>query len=81
MSERRKLNAYRNFYGHTYFWRTRQQQEIDYLEEVDGNITAWEFKWNPEKKTSFPLTFTKNYLPTKTEVIHRDNFEIFLSDK
>ena len=81
VSERRKYNAYRYFYGHPYFWRTRQQQEIDYIEEVDGSISAWEFKWNPAKKTSFPLTFTKTYHPSKTEVIHRDNFELFLSDE
>lgn len=81
VSERRKYNAYRYFYGHAYFWRTRQQQEIDYIEEVDGNIAAWEFKWNPAKKISFPLTFTKTYHPSKTEVIHRDNFELFLSDE
>lgn len=78
VSERRKLNFYNRFYGQTYFWRTQQQQEIDYLEEIDGKISAYEFKWNPNKKSSFPLTFTKNYQPAYTEIIHRENFETFL---
>jgi hypothetical protein len=78
ISERRKRNSYNGFYGSSYFWRTQQQQEIDYIEEIDGKISAFEFKWNPNKKSRFPLTFTKNYHPQKTEIIHRDNFESFL---
>lgn len=78
-SERRKMNAYNRFYGHSYFWRTQQQQEIDYIEEVDGNISAYEFKWNPNKQSRFPVTFTKNYKPVSTEIIHRENFESFLN--
>jgi predicted AAA+ superfamily ATPase len=61
VSERYKLNAFLDFYGYKYFWRTRQQQEIDYLEEVDGKISAFEFKWNPKKIVNFPRTFTNNY--------------------
>jgi hypothetical protein len=79
VSERRKLNSYRSFYGSTYFWRTPQQQEIDYIEEIDGKISAFEFKWNPKKKTRFSLTFTKNYHPETTEIFHRDNYESFLT--
>ncbi len=79
VSERRKLNSYNGFYGQTYFWRTQQQQEIDYIEEIDGKISAFEFKWNPNKKTSFPVTFTKNYNPDKTEIVHRENYENFLT--
>jgi len=56
-----QINSYTQFYGYSYFWRTQQQQEIDYLEEVDGKLNAFEFKWSPKKKGHFPLTFTKNY--------------------
>ena len=79
VSERRKFNIYHGFYGSSYFWRTQQQQEIDYIEEIDGQISAFEFKWNPKKKPGFPLTFTKAYNPSKTEIIHRENYESFLS--
>jgi len=44
-----------------YFWRTTQQQEVDYVEEVNGTFYGYEFKWNERKKIKFPLTFTKNY--------------------
>ena len=78
VSERKKLNSYQGFYGSSYFWRTQQQQEIDYIEEIDGKISAFEFKWNPNKKSGFPVTFTKTYHPHKTEIIHRENYESFL---
>lgn len=78
VSERKKRNSYNGYYGSSYFWRTQQQQEIDYIEEIDGKISAYEFKWNRNKKSKFPVTFTKNYDPQKTEVVHRDNYESFL---
>jgi hypothetical protein len=78
VSERMKKNVYSGFYGFTYFWRTKQQQEIDYLEEIDGKISAFEFKWNPEKKARFSKTFTDNYDIEKTELINRNNYYTFL---
>ncbi len=44
-----------------YFWRTTQQQEIDYIEELNGAFYGYEFKWSDKKKIKFPLTFTKTY--------------------
>jgi hypothetical protein len=38
MTERKKLLAYHGFYGHTYFWRSKAQAEVDYIEEIDGKI-------------------------------------------
>jgi predicted AAA+ superfamily ATPase len=74
VSERMKLLRYNGFYGHTYFWRTTQQQEIDYIEEIDGKIYAYEFKWNPAAKSKFPNSFMETYKPAVTKVIHRENF-------
>ena len=79
VSERHKLNAFLGFHGYKYFWRTRQQQEIDYLEEADGKINAFEFKWNPDKKAKFPLTFTKNYPVNSTTVVNPGNYDLFLT--
>jgi predicted AAA+ superfamily ATPase len=79
VSERKKFNHYNGFYGFAYFWRTQQQQEIDYLEEIDGKISAFEFKWNPNKNPRLPLTFTRNYKVEKSMVVNRDNLEHFLS--
>ena len=78
VSERIKRNAYTNYYGKCYFWRTLQQQEIDYLEEIDGEVSAYEFKWNPKKSARFPKTFINNYLIRETAVINKDNIESFL---
>ncbi len=39
ISERRKQNLYKNTFAKMYFWRTKQQQEIDFVEEKDGRLT------------------------------------------
>ena len=44
-----------------YFWRTFTQLEIDYVEEREGRILAYEFKWNTAKPPSVPRTFTDAY--------------------
>lgn len=79
ISERKKQLAYTGFYGNTYFWRTTAQSEIDYIEEQDGKISAYEFKWSPKAKARFPAAFLAEYHPPKTEIIHRDNYWEWLS--
>ncbi len=78
VSERKKYNAYRGFYGSTYFWRTKQQQEIDLVEEVDGKLTAIEIKWNQNKKVKFPKTFLEAYDVDKTIIVTPDNYYEYL---
>ena len=78
ISELRKKRHYDEVYCNSWFWRTTQQQEIDYLEESDRQLTAYEFKWNPTKKARISSTFTKAYPNTKIETINRDNFSDFL---
>lgn len=77
MSERLKRNHYHQKYCNRYFWRTKQQQEIDYVEEADGKITGFEFKWNPKAKANIPSNFTKTYT-AKVEIISKENFREFL---
>jgi predicted AAA+ superfamily ATPase len=78
VSERYKLNAIHRRLVNTYFWRTYQQQEIDYIEESGGEFRAYEFKWNPGKKASIPSAFLKNYPGGGGEIINKDNFKPFL---
>ncbi|MEM9930279.1 MAG: DUF4143 domain-containing protein [Bacteroidota bacterium] len=78
VSERYKYNAYRRFYGRSYFWRTTAQQELDYLEEVDGQLHAFEFKWNSGKKARPSRAFTRAYPDATFQVIHPDNYQSFL---
>ena len=81
ISERIKHTAYNNIYCNKYFWRTTAQKEIDYIEERDGKLYAFEFKWNNMRKTKLPKTFLNAYPDSKTQVIHQDNFEAFLGDE
>jgi predicted AAA+ superfamily ATPase len=74
ISERKKQLAYNGFYGNIYFWRNTNQAEIDYIEEQDGKLSAYEFKWNPKAKASFPEAFITAYNPVNTQVIHRENY-------
>lgn len=75
ISERIKYNHYRGHYCNTYFWRTNSQQEIDYIEERDGEYTAFEMKWNPKKgRSAFPQSFLKAYPIAGTAVVTPENY-------
>lgn len=78
ISERIKYLNYNGFYGNCFFWRTFQQQEIDYIEEIDGKLTAYEFKWNPKKDARFSKTFTTAYPGSICTTITLANYENFL---
>lgn len=78
ISERMKYLAYHEMWANTYFWRTKQQQEIDYLEEADGKILACEIKWNSKVKTKLSETFKNAYPNTEFVVINQDNIEDFV---
>lgn len=77
VSERLKQNIYKDTFARMYFWRTQQQQEIDLVEEKDGAITAFEFKWK-NKNTKFPQNFLDAY-DANGFVIDRDNFRDFVT--
>jgi hypothetical protein len=65
-------------YSNNYFWRTYDQQEIDMIEERDGKLWAYEFKWNPKKTPSAPKVFTETYKNASYKCITPDNFIDFL---
>ena len=78
VSERLKRLAYAQSYARSYFWRTTTQSEIDYVEELDGQITAFEFKWNPRKRAKLPQPFATAYPNATYSVISRENYDGFL---
>jgi hypothetical protein len=79
MSERMKANHYaQRWFVNSYFWRTKGQQEIDYVEESDGQLSAFEFKWNPQAKVRFPPIFMERYDVKEALAVHPDNFAEFL---
>lgn len=77
VSERIKKNYYSGIWANNYFWRTKDQKEIDYLEESDQLISGYEFKWNANQKVNTPRAFLENYNST-FKVISNQNYEEFL---
>ena len=84
ISERKKQNTYKETFARMYFWRTKQQQEVDFVEEKDGKIYGFEFKWKTpalpsgrKSKMKLPETFTKTY-NAETKIIDRNNFREFV---
>ncbi len=78
ISERLKANHYRKRWVTTYFWRTQAQQEIDYVEEIDGQFEAFEFKWKKLKNIKIPASFSEAYKPLAYNIISKENFDGFL---
>jgi len=78
VSERVKRNIAAGSEAISYFWRTTQQQEIDYIEELNGKLYAYEIKWSPGAKHKFPQTFSANYETVEMKFINRANIEEFL---
>lgn len=78
VSERVKRNAYRQNYAQLYFWRTTQQQEIDLIEEQDGRLKAFEFKWG-RKKPKMPKSFAEAYHDTEYTIVSPENYYDFIS--
>jgi predicted AAA+ superfamily ATPase len=78
ISERRKKIEYDLLWKNSWFWRTTDQKEIDYIEEGDGQLQAIEFKWNPNAKYKYPNKFLENYPNSIFKVVHKGNMEDFL---
>ena len=79
VAERRKQHVYKNTLTKMYFWRTKQQQEIDLIEECNGELTGFEFKWGTQE-VRFPKTFMNSY-DAKSRVVNRNNFREFVTIK
>jgi len=77
ISERMKQIEYKQSLSHSYFWRTRQQQEVDFVEENGGKIYGFEFKWQKKKNQRLPKTFTEAY-NAEAKVIDKANFRDFV---
>ena len=76
--ERIKTKHYKRIFANDYFWRTYDQQEIDLVEERDGNLFAYEFKFS-HQKTKVPKAWEKAYPEAEFRVISKDNFMEFLT--
>jgi len=78
--ERIKILSNTKKMANFYFWRTYDQKEIDLIEEKEGKLFAWEFKWQESKKiTGAAKEFTKVYPKSKFQIITPKKFEEILS--
>ncbi len=71
--ERIKRNEYKKMYANYYFWRIQDRKEIDFIEERDGMLYGYEFKWRKEKEKP-PQEWIKNYKNATYNVYNRDNY-------
>jgi predicted AAA+ superfamily ATPase len=78
ISERLKYQEYNKLSSNNYFWRTYGQQEVDWVEERDGSLFGYEFKWK-ESKVKIPTQWKNAYPDSSFEVINKDNFEKWLT--
>jgi predicted AAA+ superfamily ATPase len=77
--ERVKKQNYLKTKTNNYFWRTYDQQELDWLEEKGEELAGFEFKWNETKKAKIPAAFAKAYPDATFEVINRSNYLDFIT--
>lgn len=78
ISERMKRNNNRGREAQTFFWRTLQKQEIDYLEEFKGKLSGFEIKWGDKEKKP-PRAWSRAYSDAKFETINKKNYLNFIS--
>ncbi len=77
LSERMKFNGNNEHDKLTYFWRTMQKQEIDYIEEEGGKMEGFEFKWKKDKFKK-PKAFLEAYPGSDVTLVNKENFEEFV---
>jgi len=78
VSERVKRNAYLGSYAQLFFWRTHDQKEIDLIEDQDGILSTFEFKYNPKSNAKMPKNFADSYPNSTWQVVTPDNFWEFI---
>lgn len=78
ISERIKTLTYAKRHVDFYFWRTYDQQEIDWLEMENSHLAAFEFKWK-EERAKVPVAFANAYPEASFQLINRDNYLGFIS--
>ena len=70
--------TYQGIYGSFYFWRTYGGQELDLVEEREGTLAGYEFKWSDKKKLKAPADWAKGYENSTFSVISKENFLDFV---
>ncbi len=77
--ERLKYRSYTKLHGSSYFWRTHSQQEVDLVEDRDGELYGYEFKWSSKKHVARPTQWSETYPSASFDVVNRDNYLDFVA--
>ena len=77
--ERLKHRAYAALYANAYFWRTYDQKEIDLVEDREGKLFGYEFKWSPRKRAGAPKAWQAAYPQAEFDVITPENYLEFVA--
>ena len=80
IAERIKYQQYKGILVNNYFWRTHQQQEIDWIEDGNGKLFAYEIKWNEKKQIKAPGAWQQAYPDSKFELITPKNYLNWICD-
>jgi len=76
--ERMKRNEYKRVRSNIYFWRTYDQKEIDLIEEREGKLFGYEFKYSATQKIKSPKEWLETYKNSEFKIIHKDNYLDFI---
>lgn len=80
IGERIKYQSYQRMLVYNYFWRTYDQQEIDWVEDRAGILHAFEFEWNPAKKAKQPVAWKAAYPDSEFMVINKENYSPWIKE-
>jgi predicted AAA+ superfamily ATPase len=80
MVERMKKRSYKHIHGYSYFWRTYEQREIDLIEEREGKLFPYEFKWTTKNEVLPPKEWMLAYPQSESfSVINPNNYLEFIA--
>ncbi len=79
IAERLKKTSYNNVFSNRYFWRTWDQKEIDFVEEREGKLFGYEFKWGEKADKKNGQAWQETYPEASLEIITPDNYLNFIS--
>lgn len=78
-TERLKKQTYTDILANNYFWRTWEKKEIDWIEEREGKVFGFEFKWNKNQRYKKPKQFLEAYPEGSIDIITPENYLNFVA--
>jgi hypothetical protein len=77
--ERMKYNMNSRRFVNSWFWRTYDQKEVDYIEEEGGRLNTYEFKFKSSGTNKIAKAFLETYSGATFNTVTKENYLDFLS--